>query len=520
MFAFAIYDTRTRTLVLARDRFGIKPLFYAPVAHRLAFASEILALLQLPDIDTEPDRQAIYDFAALFYIPAPETFYTGIRALQPGELLEADFDGNRISWSARNYHRWSITPDYGITLKQAAERSEALVAAAVRRQMESDVPVGALLSGGIDSSLISAVGQEGSRGLRTFNVRFREKDFDETWAAVAVANHIGSHHTTLDMDGERGTWEHIKALLVGTGQPFADVSLFAVNAICRLMRRSVTVALSGDGGDEVFGGYDVFWRLGRIAMFQRLPLPVCSGISATLRSLSGLGVVSGYFPERVREMAGADDTSVMQSLFCWLGNQEHAALCRDTDVLPIRRLFEPQWEYHLPAKATRLERLSAHATEVSIRLTLANDYLFKVDVASMKESLEVRVPMLDEDLVDFGLCLPHRLKVNGRTCKRVLRKVAERRLPKAVANKPKWGFAVPLDRWVDADFKERLRDALLGPSSKLPGYFRPEAYTKIVKSLYEASSFYDMRQSALYVRAIMLLSAQLTLARNEYSSKL
>jgi asparagine synthase (glutamine-hydrolysing) len=517
MFAFAIYDTRRRALFLARDRFGIKPLFYAPMPHRLAFASEIPGLLELPDIDKEPDRQAIYDFAALFYIPAPETFYTGIRALQPGELLEAQWDVQRISWRTRSYHQWSITPDPGITLDEAVDRSEALVTAAVRRQMESDVPIGALLSGGIDSSLISAVAQQGSRGLRTFNVRFPEKDFDETWAAVAVANHIGSRHTTLDMDGGQGTWERVKELLLHTGQPFADVSLFAVNAICRLMRRSVTVALSGDGGDEVFGGYDTYWRLGRIARWQALPAPVRYRVAI---ALSPFGRYGGHLGRRIEELAGADDTSVIQSQYCWLGSQEHAALCHDTGLLPIRRFFEPQWEYHLPAKASRLERLSAHATEVSIRLTLANDYLFKVDTASMKEGLEVRVPMLDEDLVAFGLCLPHRLKVNGRTCKRVLRAVAQRRLPTAVAKKPKWGFGVPLETWLDPDFKECLRDALLGPSSKLPGFFRPQAYTNIVKAVCEGTSVFETPQRALYVRAIMLLSAQLTLARNEYSSKL
>ena len=148
-------------------------------------------------------------------------------------------------------------------------------------------------------------------------------------------------------------------------------------------------------------------------------------------------------------------------------------------MLPVRRLFEPQWEYHLPRKASRLERLLRTATEVNTRLVLPNDFLFKVDTASMRESLEVRVPMLDEDLFAFGLSLPHCLKVNGRTCKRVLRAVAKRKLPPEVANKPKWGFGIPVDTWVNADFKARLRDALLGPSSRLPEFFRPEATARL-----------------------------------------
>jgi asparagine synthase (glutamine-hydrolysing) len=511
MFALAIYDTRARRLLLARDRFGIKPLFYASQPNRLAFSSEIPALLEVPHIDTRPDRQAIYDFAALFYIPAPETFYTGIRALQPGELLEAQWDGHAVDWRVRRYHRWSITPDVSMTLEQAVERTEDLVTAAVHRQMESDVPLGSLLSGGIDSSVISAVAQRIGSGIRTFNVRFPEKRFDETWAAEAVAKHIGSHHTTLSMGRDQGTWEEINALLLHPGQPFADVSFFAVNAVCRLMRKSVTVALSGDGGDEVFGGYDIYWRLARIARWQRVPSPFWYGGAL---ALSGFGRYGRRLTKRMRDLAQADDTSVIQSMYCWLNPEEHAALCQGTDLLPVRRLFEPQWNYHLPANASRLERLSAQATEVGMRLTMANDYLFKVDAASMKESLEVRVPMLDEDLVAFGLSLPHHLKVEGRTCKRVLRAVAQRMLPPAVAKKPKWGFAVPVERWVDTEFNEHLREALLGPSSRLPAFFRTEVYTKIIRGLSE-TSVSTAPQQTLYGRSIMLLAAQLALARHQ-----
>src|SRR2546426_7590260 len=214
MFALAIYDTRRHVLMLARDRFGIKPLFYAPSKDRLAFASEIRALLGLPGIDTRPDRQAIYDFAALFYIPAPETFYTGIRALEPGEILEARLDVDGVSWKTQAYHRWSIAPDLALTLDQATDRADELLTTAVCRQMESDVPLGTLLSGGIDSSLVSVAAQTAlTQGLRTFNVKFSEEEYDETWAAVAVAKNIGSHHQTLDMDGVRGTWDHVTALL-------------------------------------------------------------------------------------------------------------------------------------------------------------------------------------------------------------------------------------------------------------------------------------------------------------------
>jgi asparagine synthase (glutamine-hydrolysing) len=510
MFALAIYDTRTRTLVLARDRFGIKPLFYALANDRLIFASEIRALLGFPGIDDRPDRQAIYDFAALFYIPAPETFYTGIRALQAGEMLEAHLDADGIIWKTRSYHQWAVTPDSMLTLSEAADRAEALLTVAVSRQLESDVPLGAFLSGGIDSSLVSVAAQATlSGGLRTFNVRFSEKEYDETRAAVAVAKHIGSLHETLDMDGVQGTWDYITGLLMHAGQPFADTSLFAANAVCRLMRQHLTVALSGDGGDEGFGGYNFYWQIARIARWQTLPVAVWRGAPMALAPLVRFGVVPEHLPQRFRELTGADDTSIMQNLFCWVREEEHRNLCRDRDALSVRRLFEPQWEHHLPRGASRLERLSAHATEVSIRLTLPNDYLFKVDTASMRESLEVRVPMLDEDLFAFGLSLPYRLKVDGRTCKRVLRAVAKRMLPSEVANKSKHGFGIPVDAWVDTAFKASVRDTLLGPFSKLPEFFRPDAYQPMVEAFCEGHPYPGISRQDLYQRVIALLAVQL-----------
>jgi asparagine synthase (glutamine-hydrolysing) len=514
MFALAIYDKHTQTVILARDRCGIKPLFYASSSRRLAFASEINALLQMAEIDRRPDRQAIYDFAALSYIPAPETFYVGIRSLLPGQMLEACLNCNEIAYRIHTYHQWTITPDAGMTLDSAAERAGTLLSAAVRSQLESDVPLGALLSGGIDSSLASVVAQQGlTEQLNTFNVRFPEKEYDETWAALAVAQHIGSSHITLNMEDVPGSWEYVTDLLLHAGQPFADTSLFAANAVCRLMRRHLTVALSGDGGDEGFGGYHFYWQIARIARWQTLPPFLWRAASMVLQPVSAVGVLPSRLPQRVKELAGADDTSVIQSLFCWVREDEHRRLCSDTQLLPVRRLFEPQWEHSSQRYSSRLERLSAHATEANVRLMLPNDFLFKVDTASMKESLEVRVPMLDENLLAFGLTLPHRLKVRNRTCKRVLRAVAEKWLPSAVAKKPKLGFGIPVDKWVNADFKKRLHAELLSPSTGLPDFFREEAYRPIVEAFCDSRPHKLLSREGLYQRAIMLLSVHLALNR-------
>lgn len=512
MFGFAIYDSAKQVLVLARDRFGIKPIFYAQQGERLAFASEINALLTMPEIDTRPDKQAVSDLAALFYIPAPETFYRGIRALEPGQMLTAEMRQGRLNCRLAHYHSWTVAPNNQISIGEAADRTDELVRAAVRRQMESDVPLGALLSGGIDSSLVSCAAQEAlDQPIQTFNVQFPDKAYDETWAALSVAGHIGSHHNTLPLQAGDGCWDDVVGLLRHCGQPYADTSLFAANAVCRLIRQHVTVALSGDGGDEGFGGYSHYWELARIVQLQRFPVPLWTLAAGLLKPIARRGLVPRHVPAQLQGLAAADDVDILESLFTYMGRQEHAALCADIDAMPVRRLFEPQWQHQLSSGSARLERLSAHATEVNVRLTLANDFLFKVDIASMRESLEVRVPLLDEDLFDFALSLPHALKVRARTGKRVLRELALRKLPLAVARKEKMGFAIPVDTWLNQDFRSRLRETLLGPSCRLGEFFRPEAYEPLVESFCDGRSHRELSRREVYGRIVMLLSVQLAL---------
>lgn len=518
MFTIAVYDQPRKKLILARDRFGIKPLFYAPTDKCLAFASELNALRMLPGIDTRPNRQAIYDYAALFYIPAPETFYMGIKALQPGELLEADLAEDRVSYHLWRYHEWSIAPDLMLTLDEATEQIAPLLQTAVQDQLESDVVLGSLLSGGIDSSLVSTYAQAAKTDpLLTFNVRFADQEYDETWAAKAVAEQIHSTHQTLDMDDSRGTWDYVTSLLLHAGQPYASSSLFAVDNVSRLMRHYVTVALSGDGGDEAFGGYDFFHRAKIFAQALHVPFRARQAVGLSIAGiaspLSQRGVaVNRFFAHQVQDLANARDQAAMvQTMFVWVREREHRMLCRDTDLLPVRRLFEPQWEYDLPKNSPLIERVSAHMTEINTRMTLANDFLFKVDTGSMRNSLEIRVPMLDEQVFEFGLRLPHRLKMRDRVGKQVLRSLARRKLPADVANKPKWGFGVPLDKWVTADFKVQLRKTLLDSPSPVADYFREEVYRPQVEAFCEDRAYPAVSRMGIYQRALMLLSLHLFL---------
>ena len=512
MFAIAIYDSRSRVLLLARDRFGIKPLFYTIEKGRVAFASELNALREVPGVDLAVDRQAVQDFAALACIPAPLTFYRGMAALEPGQVLLARASANDVTWTLRRFHNFAIEQDDGISYGDACDHTEELIGKAVTSQLESDVPLGCLLSGGIDSSLVSVAAQRGmSTRLQTYNVQFSDAEYDETWAAQDVAAHIGSEHKTLPMPEAGGGWEQITSLLLHCGQPFADTSLFAVDEVCREMRRQVSVALSGDGGDEAFGGYYFHWKARDIGQLQRLPSWCLRAAGMALRPSAMLGIVPNRYPMQLEAYSNKDRTSTMRSLLSWLPPKVHSQLCRDRTMLPVSRHYEQKWKHDL-RNATLPEKLFAHATEVNTRLILPNDLLFKVDTASMRASLEVRVPMLDEALYDFGLGLPSRLKVKNRQCKLLLREVARRQIPSRVADKPKKGFAVPVDRWVGPAFREQLRDTLLGKSSHLSEYYDPKVYTPWVTSFAEAGDCKGLSRGELDYRVIMLLGLELFLS--------
>ena len=513
MFTAAVFDRSRNRLLLARDRFGIKPLFYAATPELLAYASELNALRSIPGIDFSPDPQAIADFAAVLYVPAPQTFFEGVRALEPGELLDCSLERDgRVRLETRRFHSFTLAPRTELEFPETVARVEQLLEDGVTSQLESDVPLGSLLSGGIDSSLVSAFALRQLDDLNTYSVRMPDPDFDESWAAEAVAARIGSNHQTLEIERLQGGWEHITTILRQAGQPFADTSIFAVDAISKTMREHVTVALSGDGGDEGFGGYDTYWQLNAVDRLQRLPGFVWSAAGPVLDRAARFNAFAGSASRRIRDFAGKDDVGVVQALFSWIRPREHERLLVDARrVEPARRLFEPQWTHAHAPGTPRLERLSSLAVEANVRLVLPNDFLFKVDTASMRHSLEVRVPLLDESLMDLGLSLPHDLRVEGREGKRVLRAIARKHLPTEVIDRPKQGFALPVDSWVTTEFKDELRSTLLDPASPVAEHLSREVYAPWIESFCDGEQRKDLTRLSLYQRATMLLALDLAL---------
>jgi asparagine synthase (glutamine-hydrolysing) len=517
MFAIALLDTRTQTLHLARDRFGIKPLFVADSGTSLFFASEIAALSSFPRVDLRPDPQAIADFVALHVTPGPSTFYRGVENLEPGARLTVRREGRSISRRRHRFHCWRVAPDPSLTPDKAAAEAAELVDLAVSAQLESDVPLGALLSGGIDSSLIASAARSALPDLRTFSVRFKDPEFDESSAANWVAEHISSTHKVLEFEGAAPEWDDLTATLRQCGQPFADTSLFAVDALCRLVRANVTVALAGDGGDEGFGGYDHYLKLPAIARVlgtvprwvRQVAVPPATAATALV---ARAGLAPTQLPTRLRDLAATRDfPDALANLGSWIRPREFDRLWTGPRVEGPRRLFCPTWEHDLPTSAPALERLAGLAVEVDVRVRMANDYLPKVDTASMRSSLEVRVPMLDEELFDLGLRLPYRLRTDDGVTKRVLRDVASQSVP-GIAGLPKHGFGVPVDTWMPPAIRARLRREVGRPGGPVRDFVSADWINHTLDHFVAGSVPAGVTRQGLYQRAVMLLSLHLFLS--------
>jgi asparagine synthase (glutamine-hydrolysing) len=436
MFAVALWDDRNGRLVLARDRFGIKPLYLADIPDGFAFASEIAPLLALGASD-ELDPQAIADYVALGYVPAPATGLTSIRTLAPGHVHA---DGME-----RPY--WSLEPD-----RAGLPELEETLAGAVHLHLRSDVPLAVLLSGGLDSSLIAALAAaELEEPLRTFSVGFADAELDERSHARAVAEAIGSVHRELVV--ETSVAEDLPEIAARLEQPLADVAAIPLWYLCRAVASEVKVALAGDGGDEVFGGYSRYaWdpraaRIGRMLpgkLLGRVPA-VGGGAKAVPRRATKL-LRNAAKPEAARYLAW----------FALLSDDVRAeVLTRPAD--PPERVYERILE-RAPVSLTPLGRLQW----TDVHSFLADNLLLKADKLSMAHSLELRVPFLDHRVVEAGLGLPDGEKVRGVRTKVAIRRLVEQRFGRALAQRPKQGFDAPVDHWLRTELRDLAGDAVGG----------------------------------------------------------
>lgn len=494
MFAMAIWDRETYQLTLVRDRLGEKPLYYGwqgcGQAATFMFASELKALKVHPSFKGTVDRGALSLMMRHNYVPAPYSIYQDIKKLEPGTILTVSLrqpePRTQTYWSASQAIADGRARPFTGSPESAVDELESLLKAAIGRQMMADVPLGAFLSGGIDSSTIVALMQtQSSRPVKTFTIGFNEEGYNEAVHAKAVAKHLGTEHTELYVPAEKAL-EVVPKLPSLYCEPFSDSSQIPTYLVAELARKHVTVALSGDAGDELFCGYNRYTMTQRLwGRLSKYPKPLRQLASNAVRSLSPntwnklLGPVRSILPtsiassnigDRLHKGAGvlSHETSeqLYRSLVSHWGNPSE--LVRNGIELPTKLTT---WD---PGVAGAVERMMAIDTVTY----LPDDILAKVDRAAMGVSLETRVPMLDHQVVEFAWRLPLDYKLREAKSKWVLRQLLYRHVPKTLVERPKMGFGVPLDNWLRTSLKDWAEALLDEGRLRHEGFFDPAPIRK------------------------------------------
>jgi asparagine synthase (glutamine-hydrolysing) len=476
MFAMAVWDESLRELSLVRDRLGKKPLFVYREPGLVTFGSELKALVAGPSFDRALNPQALASYLRYLYVPAPHSIFQHVVKIPAGHILtirdpQRPLPTPESYWSLRDVARAGLENRFDGADDDAIDELDRLLGDAVRRRLQSDVPLGALLSGGIDSSAVVALMQEASsRPTRTYTIGFDDEAFDEASQAARVAELLGTDHTDLRLTGEDAR-SLIPRLPDIFDEPLADPSQLPTLLVSQLARRDVTVALSGDGGDELFGGYNRYLYGTRVLpRVNRIPRPlrraVAAGVSCVpsaawdrLAGLSGImpGVPASRVGERIGKLTHIMAAPSVGDMYCSL----LSAWQRPAHLVNGHQIGGDPNESVLDA---------AEPVELLDRMMLADqmtylpdDLLAKLDRASMAASLEVRAPLLDHRVVEFSWRLPHRLKLRDGIGKWILRQVLYRRVPKAIIERPKMGFSVPIDRWLRGPLRS-WADGFLTPA--------------------------------------------------------
>jgi asparagine synthase (glutamine-hydrolysing) len=469
MFGLAIWDARSRSLLLARDRVGIKPLHYAIVGDRLYFGSEIKSILCGPGVPRELDLDALDHYLSFLYTPADRSVFQAVHKLPPGHILTWRQGHVRID------RYWELPADdsFAGSEAEAVPALRDVLTDAVRSHLVSDVPLGAFLSGGIDSSLVVALmAQTSGSTVKTFSIGFDEPAFDELEHARRVAAHLGTEHHefVVKPDGVA----ILDDLIEHFDEPFADSSAIPTWYVSRMAREHVTVVLSGDGGDELFGGYDRYVPHPRVRAFDRYSPKAMRRVAAMAACTLPHGTRGRNFLRHV----GRDDEGRYLDAIRFFAQDEKPALL-SADVR--RALRGPDPETRLARRFDRYRHLPwpSQMMRFDAETYLPEDVLTKVDRMSMAHSIESRVPLLDNDVVQFAFTLPAPFKIKSGRRKHILKEVAATLLPPETLDRPKQGFGVPLGTWFRGRLKELFADTLLSPRTLDRGYFEPRFIRRI-----------------------------------------
>lgn len=477
MFAFAIWDTKKKELFLARDRTGQKPLFYRPGNESFHFASEIKAILKDPDVKARPDLTAIDHYLTWQCVPAPYSAFEGIKKVPPAHHMTVKDGHVKLT----RYWRLDYTPKLDITEEEIKTQLLSEMREAVKLRMISDVPLGAFLSGGVDSSAIVAFMAEASaKPIKTFAIGFKEAAYNELSYAKIIAERFKTDHTEFIV--EPNALEILPKLVWHYGEPFADSSAIPTYYVSQLARDKVTVALNGDGGDESFAGYERYMAnelSDRITRF--LPKPL-----ARLMLMVAMRMPHGTSPKNTlwrakRFLQGSLKTPEMRNAD-WMGHFS-PEVKRELYTDDLKEKLSGSLPYDAYLKrfsetdaVSSLDKLLYN----DVNSYLPEDLLVKVDVASMASSLEARSPFLDHKFMEFAATIPSSLKLKGRTTKYILKEALRGILPDNILFRPKMGFAVPIDRWFKDELKEMAYDTLLSTKAIERGYFKAASIERIL----------------------------------------
>jgi asparagine synthase (glutamine-hydrolysing) len=508
MFAIAIWDDRLQKLFLVRDRFGIKPLYYHYENNQLLFGSELKSILVHNSVTRTVDWQAIHDFLSLCYIPEPATGFKNIYALEPGHYLEVSKEG------IKNVCYWDVSAidNKPVEYATAKQETDTLLTASVRSQLVSDAPLGAFLSGGIDSSTIVGriSGSTTGKPVDTFTVKFPDQAFDESGTAQQIASVFHTNHHTFELEEGKGDAELVHKILYHFDQPFGDSSAIPTFLISQKIRRHVKVALSGDGGDEVFAGYLLFGYYKTIRKVRMIPSPIRKG----MRFLAG--IFSRVFPDRVRQvrkllsLADLNNHELICALQSYLNEKNKdnlyspwmKARIAGEQIKPTAEQFKKMWS-NTGDDALKISK-------VLFKSSLPSDMFKKVDMMSMLAAIEVRVPLLDEKLVEYALALPEAFKWKNNKGKILLRDLLSATLPEEITSRKKTGFAIPLDRLLNDEFERMIREHLLSEKSLVMKICNPEVLTQWVNAFVGTNNLKEhISREGLYQRIFMLLSLEI-----------
>jgi asparagine synthase (glutamine-hydrolysing) len=474
MFAIALWDTKRRKLLLARDRLGIKPVYYYHGQGFLAFASEIKALLEIPEVPREVDLDALSLYTSLRYVPGPRTMFRNIFKLQPGHCLTLDQYGVSI----RKYWDMEFHPRADDE-EELLSRFDSVLSESVRLRLVADVPLGVFLSGGLDSSSILAVMSElrRSQGINTFSVGYeevsgQEAESNEFEFARMAADAFGSKHHECRI-GPRDVQDILPQIVWHLDEPLADPSCIPLYFVSKAAREDITVVLSGEGADEVFGGYSIYHRMLQMENLYRLggrllgPLaPLARPLVPGERNRAAFDGITTSLEERYRGVSRAFRPEMKRRLLPWDES-------RHGDEL-IAGLFESS--FHAAGRTTPLNRM----LYVDTHIWLPDDLLLKADKITMANQLELRVPFLDHRMVEFASGLPQTAKLRGKTGKALLRRLMKRKLPAPILSRGKKGFPVPTSAWLRTELQDWVKDSLLSSNSATRHLMNPDVVKQVV----------------------------------------